>query len=266
MRKTAIPLILSLLVLLTSCGDPNIYSHMGYDPSSVAIPIRTVQAHKGVAFDLLTLAGSFGDNLAIHYTPEESYVLLVSLDDVSRTQLVQKVDYLSRYGNLEEYLVRPMSDEEKAACTGTIAFVLEIADDLEEVVMEVLKAAGTEVDVAIAEQAVQELFDEFSRLLKMECEDVEDYISMQLVEDTIASCLEMLYIILVDIPKDAIEYTWDTIIKDDTWNSEELIASISRNAALLVQTLLDAVADIDQVSSRIPSFVSLNTIVDEVLQ
>ena len=77
---------------------------------------------------------------------------------------------------------------------------------------------------------------------------------------------EMLYIILVDIPKDAIEYTWDTILKEDTWKSEELIASISRNAALLVQTLLDAVADIDQVSSRIPSFVSLNTIVDEVLQ
>ena len=197
----------------------------------------------------------------------EDYDLLRSLSEEGRIRLVQTVDYLSRYGDLGSYLAEPLDDDTLDACKDTIAFVNSIIGDIEGNVTTILdELEETGMDVAVVRQALDSLFEEFGALVRLDPETVEDLISIQLVEDTLVSCIEMLYIILLDIPGDIAEYTWNQFSSDGTWTTDDMLSSISRNAGRLVQTLLDAIADIDQVSSRIPSFVSLDEIVDEVLQ
>lgn len=267
MRKTAIPLILSIIVLFASCGDPNIYSHMGYDPVDRPLPVETVRAVKGEDFNLLSLISGYDGSIRITYKTNEDYALLMSLSEEGRIRLVQTVDYLSRYGDLGSYLAGSLDDDTLDACKDTIAFVNSIIGVIEGNVTTILgELEATGMDVAVIRQAVGSLFDEFGALDRLDPETVEDLISIQLVEDTLVSCIEMLYIILLDIPGNIAEYTWDQFESDNAWTEDEMLASISRNAGRLVQTLLDAIADIDQVASRIPSFVSLDEIVDEVLQ
>ena len=180
---------------------------------------------------------------------------------------MQTVDYLSRYGDLGSHLAEPLDDDTLDACKDTIAFVNSIIGDIEGNVTTILdELEETGMDVAVVRQALDSLFEEFGALVRLDPETVEDLISIQLVEDTLVSCIEMFYIILLDIPGDIAEYTWNQFSSDGTWTTDDMLSSISRNAGRLVQTLLDAIADIDQVSSRIPSFVSLDEIVDEVLQ
>lgn len=268
MRKTAIPLILSIIVLFASCGDPNIYSHMGYDPAGRPLPVETVRAGKGEDFNLLSLISGYDGRIRIIYNGvAEDYDLLRSLSEEGRIRLVQTVDYLSRYGDLGSYLAEPLDDDTLDACKDTIAFVNSIIGDIEGNVTTILnELEETGMDVAVVRQAIDSLFEEFGAPVRLDPETVEDLISIQLVEDTLVSCIEMLYIILLDIPGEIAEYTWNQFSSDGTWTTDYMLSSISRNAGRLVQTLLDAIAAIDQVSSRIPSFVSLDEIVDEVLQ
>lgn len=268
MRKTAIPLILSIIVLFASCGDPNIYSHMGYDPAGRPLPVETVRAGKGEDFNLLSLISGYDGRIRIIYNGvAEDYDLLRSLSEEGRIRLVQTVDYLSRYGDLGSYLAGPLDDDTLDACKDTIAFAILIIDDIEGNVTTILdELEETGMDVAVVRQALDSLFEEFGALVRLDPETVEDLISIQLVEDTLVSCIEMLYIILLDIPDDIAEYTWNQFSSDGAWTTDDMLSSISRNAGRLVQTLLDAIADIDQVASKIPSFVSLDEIVDEVLQ
>ena len=267
MRKTAIPLILSIIVLFASCGDPNIYSHMGYDPAGRPLPVETVRAGKGEDFNLLSLISGYDGRIRIIYNGvAEDYDLLRSLSEEGRIRFVQTVDYLSRYGDLGSYLAGPLDDDTLDACKDTIAFVNSIIDDIKSNVTTILgELEETGMD-AVVRQALDSLFEEFGALDRLDPETVEDLISIQLVEDTLVSCIEMLYIILLDIPDDIAEYTWNQFSSDGAWTTDDMLSSISRNAGRLVQTLLDAIADIDQVASRIPSFVSLDEIVDEVLQ
>ena len=139
MRKTASPLILSIIVLFASCGDPNIYSHMGYDPAGRPLPVETVRAENGENFNLLSLISGYDGNIRIIYKEEnKNYDLLRSLSEEGRIRLVQTVDYLSRYGDLGSYLAGPLDDDTLDACKDTIAFVILIIDDIEGNVTTIL--------------------------------------------------------------------------------------------------------------------------------
>ena len=76
--------------------------------------------------------------------------------------------------------------------------------------------------------------------------------------------LQCLQIIILDIPQSAVRYTWSTVSSDEFLSVDGLVDSISENAVELIGVIIRSVADLDQVSSNIPTFFSLTTVINEV--
>lgn len=264
MKKTV--LLLISLFLLLSCSDPNIYTAMGYDPlSRLTRTAETVSVPDGSSFNVLSLAPMYDYDISIDYTVRADRELLVSLDEAQTTALIQAIDYLSRTGRLEAALGEQLPDELKRACYDTKAFIYLALEDLDQLTGRILDEIG-QAGISLNTSALEDFLDQLLELMdpQQHSTTVEDYLAIQLAENVVSAILQCLQIIILDIPQSAVRYTWSTVSSDEFLSVDGLVDSISENAVELIGVIIRSVADLDQVSSNIPTFFSLTTVINEV--
>lgn len=266
MRRIPALLLLTIsLLLVPACKQPNIYSALGiYFPVDDNLgEVETVAVKEG-SFNLLSLS-SRPQRLVINYTLQKASVLLKELDGSDMTRLIQSIDYLYRHGDLEAFLSMKLDDATKEATKDTKALAQAIIAVIESFVMDIVgalaKAGG------INAEAFQDFFDFFEDLVASnQAETVVDYLAIQLTLDLMSSCFELVSIVFLDLVPDAVSFTWDKFIEEGgNLSTEGILASASGNIVSLTGCLLDGVSNADLVSSRIPGFTSLSTIVDGLL-
>ena len=266
MRRIPALLLLTIsLLLIPACKQPNIYSALGlYSPVDDNLgEVETVDASEG-SFNLLSLS-SHPQRLVIEYKLERGYVLLKGLDGSDMTRLIQSIDYLYRHGDLEAFLSMKLDDATKEATEDTKELARAIIEDIEDFIMKIVnslaKAGG------INAGAFQNFIDFFKDMVASnQAETVMDYLAIQLTLDLLSSCFELVSIIFLDLVPEAASFTWEEFIQE----GEELTAAaigacVADNVVNLTGCLLDGVSNADLVSSRIPGFASLSTIVDGLL-
>ena len=266
MRRIPALLLLTIsLLLIPSCKQPNIYSALGlYSPVDDNLgEVETVAVKEG-SFNLLSLS-SRPQRLVINYTLGQASVLLKELDGSDMTRLIQSIDYLYRHGDLEAFLSMKLDDATKEATKDTKELAQAIIEDIEDFIMKIVnslaKAGG------INAGAFQDFFDFFEEMVASnQAETVVDYLAIQLTLDLLSSCFELVSIVFLDLVPDAASFTWDEFInKGNGLTPEQLLSAASENIVSMTGCLLDGVSNADLVSSRIPGFASLSTIVDGLL-
>lgn len=266
MRRIPALLLLTIsLLLVPACKQPNIYSALGlYSPVDDNLgEVETVAVKEG-SFNLLSLS-SRPQRLVINYTLGQDSVLLKELDGSDMTRLIQSIDYLYRHGDLEAFLSMKLDDATKEATKDTKTLAQDIIEDIESFVMAIVgalaKAGG------INAEAFQDFFDFFEEMVgSNQAETVVDYLAIQLTLDLLSSCFELVSIVFLDLVPDAASFTWDEFInKGNGLTPEQLLSAASENIVSMTGCLLDGVSNADLVSSRIPGFASLSTIVDGLL-
>ena len=261
--------LIASLLLIASCKEPNVYTSLGiYDPLKESKgEIETITLHAGRGFNLLDISNDYRGIINLEYTPRENHQILKQLSQDEITALVQTLYYVSRYGNLDEYLSTPLDVRTEEACTSTKVFAYTIIEEVGTCTLNI----AAEIDKVYPElntEAIADFFKQFKALLDPSkgCSTIKDYIAIQLTVDMLASTIDMLYQILVTLPSEVTEYVWDEIIMDRAfWSAEGTIRIIRDNAIALVAILLDAVSEIDLVGSDIPSFIDLSTIIGEFI-
>lgn len=266
MRRIPALLLLTIsLLLIPSCKQPNIYSALGlYSPVDDNLgEVETVEAKKG-NFDLLSLS-SQPQRLRISYSLNEDYVLLKELDESDMTRLIQSIDYLYRHGDLEAFLSMKLDDDTKEATEDTKKLAQAIIAGIKSFVMAIVDALAEAG--GINAEAFQEFFDFFEKMVESNpAETVVDYLAIQLTLDLLSSCFELVSIIFLDLVPEAASFTWEEFInKGKGLPPEQLLSAASENIVSMTGCLLDGVSNADLVSSRIPGFTSLSTIVDGLL-
>lgn len=265
MRRIPALLLLTIsLLLIPSCKQPNIYSALGlYSPVDDNLgEVETVAVKEG-SFNLLSLS-SRPQRLVIDYTLDQNSVLLKELDGSDMTRLIQSIDYLYRHGDLEAFLAMKLDDATKEATEDTKKLAQDIIKDIEDFIMKIVnslaKAGG------INAGAFQNFFDFFKDMVASnQAETVVDYLAIQLTLDLLSSCFELVSIVFLDLVPDA-AFTWDEFKNEGKGlSSTELLSAASENIVSMTGCLLDGVSNADLVSSRIPGFTSLSTIVDGLL-
>lgn len=266
MRRIPALLLLTIsLLLVPACKQPNIYSALGlYSPVDDNLgEVETVAVKEG-SFNLLSLS-SRPQRLVINYTLGQDSVLLKELDGSDMTRLIQSIDYLYRHGDLEAFLSMKLDDATKEATKDTKTLAQDIIEDIESFVMAIVgalaKAGG------INAEAFHDFFDFFEEMVgSNQAETVVDYLAIQLTLDLLSSCFELVSIVFLDLVPDAASFTWDEFINEGKGlSSTELLSAASENIVSMTGCLLDGVSNADLVSSRIPGFASLSTIVDGLL-
>lgn len=262
MKLRILSIIIPVLCLL-SCTEPNVYTSLGlYDPARYSEgTIKTVSVAKGEEFNLLSLTDDYKGKIVIRYVPGNSYNIIKQLRDKEADTLIQTIDYLSRYGDLDSYLSRPLDPLSKTYCKDTRAFAVEILDDITSFIKtlsENLEAAG----ISINPDSLVRFFEDLQTTVdNVECKTIKDYITIQLTINTIASVFDVLYILLVDTTGDlAVDFV--SLMKNEEIN---LMAGVAANAVELTSVLLDAISQIDLVGSDIDSFYDLSDIVEGIL-
>lgn len=266
MRRIPALLLLTIsLLLVPACKQPNIYSALGlYSPVDDNLgEVETVEAKKG-SFNLLSLS-SHPQRLVIEYTLKQDYVLLKGLDGSDMTRLIQSIDYLWRNGDLEAFLSMELDDATKEATEDTKELAQDIIEDIESFVMKIVNALAKAG--GINDGAFQEFFDFFKDMVASnQAETVMDYLAIQLTLDLLSSCFELVSIVFLDLVPEAASFTWEAFIKQGGELTAEAIGEcVADNVVSMTGCLLDGVSNADLVSSRIPDFVSLSTIVDGLL-
>ena len=266
MRRIPALLLLTIsLLLIPACKQPNIYSALGlYSPVDDNLgEVETVPVKEG-SFNLLSLS-SRPQRLVIDYTLQKDSVLLKELDGSDMTRLIQSIDYLYRHGDLEAFLSMKLDDATKEATKDTKELAQAIIEDIEDFIMKIVnslaKAGG------INAGAFQNFFDFFEEMVASnQAETVMDYLAIQLTLDLLSSCFELVSIVFLDLVPDAASFTWDEFKNEGKGlSSTELLSAASENIVSMTGCLLDGVSNADLVSSRIPGFASLSTIVDGLL-
>ena len=266
MRRIPALLLLTIsLLLVPACKQPNIYSALGlYSPVDDNLGEVETVAVKAGSFNLLSLS-SRPQRLVIDYTLGQASVLLKELDGSDMTRLIQSIDYLYRHGDLEAFLSMKLDDATKEATKDTKELAQAIIEDIEDFIMKIVnslaKAGG------INAGAFQNFFDFFKKMVASnQAETVMDYLAIQLTLDLLSSCFELVSIVFLDLVPDAASFTWDEFInKGNGLTPEQLLSAASENIVSMTGCLLDGVSNADLVSSRIPGFASLSTIVDGLL-
>lgn len=266
MRRIPALLLLTIsLLLIPACKQPNIYSALGlYSPVDDNLGEVETVAVKAGSFNLLSLS-SRPQRLVINYTLGQVSVLLKELDGSDMTRLIQSIDYLYRHGDLEAFLSMKLDDATKEATKDTKELAQAIIEDIEDFIMKIVnslaKAGG------INAGAFQNFFDFFEEMVASnQAETVMDYLAIQLTLDLLSSCFELVSIVFLDLVPDAASFTWDEFKNEGKGlSSTELLSAASENIVSMTGCLLDGVSNADLVSSRIPGFASLSTIVDGLL-
>lgn len=270
MRRIPALLLLTIsLLLIPACKQPNIYSALGlYSPVDDNLgEVETVPVKEG-SFNLLSLS-SRPQRLVIDYTLQKDSVLLKELDGSDMTRLIQSIDYLYRHGDLEAFLSMKLDDATKEATKeatkDTKALAQAIIADIESFVMDIVGALAEAGGINAG--AFQNFFDFFKDMVASnQAETVMDYLAIQLTLDLLSSCFELVSIIFLDLVPEAASFTWDALIKKGGELTAEAIGEcVADNVVSLTGCLLDGVSNADLVSSRIPDFTSLSTIVDGLL-
>lgn len=267
MRRIPALLLLTIsLLLIPSCKQPNIYSALGlYSPVDDNLgEVETVAVKKEGSFNLLSLS-SRPQRLVIDYTLGQDSVLLKELDGSDMTRLIQSIDYLYRHGDLEAFLSMKLDDATKEATKDTKALAQDIIADIENFVMAIVDALAKAGGINAG--AFQNFFDFFKDMVASnQAETVMDYLAIQLTLDLLSSCFELVSIVFLDLVPDAASFTWDEFRNEGKGlSSTELLSAASENIVSMTGCLLDGVSNADLVSSRIPGFASLSTIVDGLL-
>lgn len=253
--------------ILLSCSQPNIYSNLGlYDPIKERA-FETVELEENRAFNLLSISPSYSGRINLKYTPGTDYEILKQLKKNDVTALIQTVSYLSRFGGLEEYLATPLTANQKTVCRETKAFATEIIEEVKSCIIDVIKEIE-EYNQSIDSLVVTDFFDGLIELISPDkgCDTIEDYIAIQLTLDIIASSIDMLYTILIDLPTEATTYAWEELTERDGFLSRaDTITSIRENALTIVSILLNSASEIDLIGGNIPSFINLETIIGKLI-
>ena len=242
MKLRILSIIISVLCLL-SCTEPNVYTSLGlYDPAEYSKgTIKTVVVENDKEFNLMSLTDDYRGKVIIKYTPKSTYNIIKQLSDKEADTLIQTIDYLSRYGDLDSYLSLPLDALSKTYCN------------------ENLEAAGISINPESLTDFFEKLEDE---VIKAKTDTIKDYITIQLTADTIASVFDVLYILIIDTPYDVVEFgisLWDGS------GDVNLMENVSANAVELTSVLLDAISQIDLIGKDIGSFFSLSDVVEEIL-
>lgn len=262
MKLRILSIIIPVLCLL-SCTEPNVYTSLGlYDPDRYSEgTIKTVSVAKGEEFNLLSLTDDYKGKIVIRYVPGNSYNIIKQLSDKEANTLIQTIDYLSRYGDLDSYLSRPLDPLSKTYCKDTRAFAVEILGNIKSFICtlsENLEAAG----ISINPDSMTKFFEMLeNEVHNARTDTVKDYITIQLTADTIASVFDVLYILLIDTT-DKLAVDFVSLMKNEEIN---LMAGVAANAVELTSVLLDAISQIDLVGSDIDSFYDLSDIVEGIL-
>lgn len=266
MRRIPPLLLLTIsLLLVPACKQPNIYSALGlYSPVDDNLGEVETVAVKAGSFNLLSLS-SRPQRLVINYTLQKDSVLLKELDGSDMARLIQSIDYLYRHGDLEAFLSMKLDDATKEATEDTKELAQDIIEAIESFVMKIVNALAEAG--GINAEAFQDFFYFFEEMVKSNpAETVVDYLAIQLTLDLLSSCFELVSIVFLDLVPGAASFTWEQFINEGKGlSTEELLTSASENIVSMTGCLLDGVSNADLVSSRIPGFASLSTIVDGLL-
>lgn len=266
MRRIPALLLLTIsLLLVPACKQPNIYSALGlYSPVDDNLGEVETVAIKAGNFDLLSLS-SRPQRLVINYKLAQDSVLLKELDGSDMTRLIQSIDYLWRHGDLEAFLSMKLDDATKEATEDTKELAQAIIGQIEDIVMNVVD--GLAQLGGINAEAFQDFFAFFEKRVDSNpAETIVDYLAIQLTLDLLSSCFELVSIVFLDLVPDAASFTWEQFINEGNGlSTEDLLTSASENIVSMTGCLLDGVSNADLVSSRIPDFTSLSTIVDGLL-
>ena len=127
MKLRILSIIISVLCLL-SCTEPNVYTSLGlYDPAEYSKgTIKTVVVENDKEFNLMSLTDDYRGKVIIKYTPKSTYNIIKQLSDKEADTLIQTIDYLGRYGDLDSYLSLPLDALSKTYCNDTKEFAVEI--------------------------------------------------------------------------------------------------------------------------------------------
>ena len=262
MKLRILSIIIPVLCLL-SCTEPNVYTSLGlYDPARYSEgTIKTVSVAKGEEFNLLSLTDDYKGKIVIRYVPGNSYNIIKQLSDKEADTLIQTIDYLSRYGDLDSYLSLPLDALSKTYCEDTQEFAVEILGNIKSFICtlsENLEAAGISINPDSMTKFFEMLENEVSNA---GTDTIKDYITIQLTADTIASVFDVLYILLIDTT-DKLAVDFVSLMKNEEIN---LMAGVAANAVELTSVLLDAISQIDLVGKDTGSFFSLSDVVEEIL-
>lgn len=262
MKLRILSIIISVLCLL-SCTEPNVYTSLGlYDPAEYSKgTIKTVVVENDKEFNLMSLTDDYRGKVIIKYTPKSTYNIIKQLSDKEADTLIQTIDYLSRYGDLDSYLSLPLDALSKTYCNDTKEFAIEILGSIRcfiSTLSENLEAAGISINPESLTDFFEKLEDE---VIKAKTDTIKDYITIQLTADTIASVFDVLYILLIDTT-DKLAVDFVSLMKNEEIN---LMAGVAANAVELTSVLLDAISQIDLVGKDIGSFFSLSDVVEEIL-
>ena len=262
MKLRILSIIIPVLCLL-SCTEPNVYTSLGlYDPARYSEgTIKTVSVAKGEEFNLLSLTDDYKGKIVIRYVPGNSYNIIKQLSDKEADTLIQTIDYLSRYGDLDSYLSLPLDALSKTYCEDTQEFAVEILGNIKSFICtlsENLEAAGISINPDSMTKFFEMLENEVSNA---GTDTIKDYITIQLTADTIASVFDVLYILLIDTT-DKLAVDFVSLMKNEEIN---LMAGVAANAVELTSVLLDTISQIDLVGKDTGSFFSLSDVVEEIL-
>lgn len=266
MRRIPALLLLTIsLLLIPACKQPNVYSALGlYSPVDDNLGEVETVAVKAGSFNLLSLS-SRPQRLVINYTLDNDSVLLKELNGSDMTRLIQSIDYLWRHGGLEAFLSMELDDATKEATEDTKKLAQTIIEDIESFVMDIVNALAEAG--GINAEAFQDFFYFFEEMVKSNpAQTVVDYLAIQLTLDLLSSCFELVSIVFLDLVPEAASFTWEAFIKQGGELTAEAIGEcVADNVVSLTGCLLAGVSNADLVSSRIPNFFSLSTIVDGLL-
>lgn len=262
MKLRILSIIISVLCIL-SCTEPNVYTSLGlYDPAKYSKgTIKTVVVENDKEFNLMSLTDDYRGKVIIKYTPKSTYNIIKQLSDKEADTLIQTIDYLGRYGDLDSYLSLPLDALSKTYCNDTKEFAVEILGSIKcfiSTLSENLEAAGISINPESLTDFFEKLEDE---VIKAKTDTIKDYITIQLTADTIASVFDVLYILLIDTT-DKLAVDFVSLMKNEEIN---LMAGVAANAVELTSVLLDAISQIDLVGKDIGSFFSLSDVVEEIL-
>ena len=262
MKLRILSIIIPVLCLL-SCTEPNVYTSLGlYDPAEYSKgTIKTVVVENGEEFNLMSLTDDYSGSISINYKPQRAYNVIKQLSDKEADTLIQTIDYLSRYGDLDSYLSLPLDALSKTYCEDTQEFAVEILGNIKSFICtlsENLEAAGISINPDSTTKFFETLENDVSNA---GTDTIKDYITIQLTADTIASVFDVLYILLIDTT-DKLAVDFVSLMKNEEIN---LMAGVAANAVELTSVLLDAISQIDLVGKDIGSFFSLSDVVEEIL-
>ena len=262
MKLRILSIIISVLCIL-SCTEPNVYTSLGlYDPAEYSKgTIKTVVVENDKEFNLMSLTDDYRGKVIIKYTSKSTYNIIKQLSDKEADTLIQTIDYLGRYGDLDSYLSLPLDALSKTYCNDTKEFAVEILGSIKcfiSTLSENLEAAGISINPESLTDFFEKLEDE---VIKAKTDTIKDYITIQLTADTIASVFDVLYILLIDTT-DKLAVDFVSLMKNEEIN---LMAGVAANAVELTSVLLDAISQIDLAGKDIGSFFSLSDVVEEIL-